>query len=399
MKNKGVNRRDFLRLSATVGAGAFFIPEAAASGAVSTNATAAGGQKPEIPKRVLGRTGIEVPILSMGVMRADNPNLLRAAYNTGLFHYDTAHGYQNGRNEEMVGTFFQGKPRDTYFIATKVGFGYPLSENFENDLEAKLDISLKRLKMDYVDVFYAHGFNGTDAIKDERVMRQLQKIKTSGKARFIGFSTHAHKPEQLDAAVEAGIYDVILLSYNFKLHNLKQTQEAIERAAKAGIGLVAMKTMTGGVEDAEGKKKINAQACLKWAWENPHITTIIPGFTNYDEFDECVEAVQNLGLSDDERTYLAELCNREMLFCQQCGVCKTQCPQQLPIPDIMRAYMYAYGYKQANLSKETLQELDLAQNACSDCDGCKVKCPSGFKVSHKIAAITPVMNVADEFLT
>lgn len=398
MKNKGVNRRDFLRLSATVGAGAFLVPEAAA--ATTPKVAAVNEAKSiEMPKRVLGRTGIEIPILSMGVMRADNPNLLRASYNSGIFHYDTAHGYQNGRNEEMVGTFFQGKPRDTYFIATKVGFGYPLQDNFEEDLNDKLNTSLKRLKMDYVDVFYAHGLKDNDAILDKRVIAALQKIKDDGKARFIGFSTHAHQPGQLDAAIEAGIFDVVLLSYNFKLNNLKETQEAIERAAKAGIGLVAMKTMTGGVEDAEGKKKINAQACLKWAWENPHITTIIPGFTNYDEFDECIAAVQDTKLTGDEREYLAELCGRDMLFCQQCGKCTQQCPEHLPIPDIMRAYMYTYGYKQSNLSKDTLLALNLTDDPCSGCDECKVNCPSGFKVGEKIAAITPVMKVPTEFLT
>lgn len=399
MKKKGVNRREFLRLSAAVGAGAFLVPEATAAVATPEVARQSNAVLNDFPKRTLGRTGVEVPILSMGVMRADNPNLLRASYNMGIFHYDTAHGYQNGRNEEMVGNFFQGKPRETYFVATKVGFGYPLNDNFEEDIEEKLDLSLKRLKMDYVDIFYAHGLKDVDAVLDPRVINELKKLKESGKIRFAGFSTHAHKPEQLDAAIEAGVYDVVLLSYNFKLHNLKETQDAIERAAKAGIGLVAMKTMTGGVEDSEGKKKINAQACLKWVWENPYITTIIPGYTNYDELDECVAAVQNIELSTDERMYLADLCNKEMLFCQQCGACKSQCPQQLPIPDIMRAYMYTYGYKQSGLSKETLLGLNLPQSACADCGTCKVKCPSGFKVDQKIAAITPVMNVPTEFLT
>ena len=395
MKKKGVNRRDFLRLSATMGAGAFLAPNVTASVTSAVPNLAS----PEIPTRVLGKTGIKIPILSMGVMRADNPNLLRAAYNSGIFHFDTANGYQNGRNEEMVGNFFQDKPRDTYFIATKAKYDYPLKDDFEADFNEKLDVSLKRLKMDYVDILYAHAARETDEILDERMINALKKIKESGKARFIGFSTHAHRPDQLDAAIKAGIYDVILLSYNFKLNNLKETQEAIERAAKAGIGLVAMKTMTGGVEDAEGKKKINAQACLKWAWENEHITTIIPGFTNYDEFDECLAAVHERSLTQDERTYLASLCNKEMLFCQQCNICKTQCPEQLPIPDIMRAYMYTYGYKYSQLSKETLLELNLAQNVCSKCDVCKVNCPSGFKVGEKIAAITPVLQIPNEFLT
>lgn len=390
-----MNRRNFLRLSAALGTGALLTPELAAQAVPGTPETKPAG----IPVRALGRTGIKIPVLSMGVMRADNPNLLRAAYNSGIFHFDTAHGYQNGRNEEMIGNFFQGKPRDTYFISTKIKTDYPPKDDFEKDLDEKLAISLARLKMDYVDIFYLHAPRGTEEVSDKRVMAAMEKIKASGKARFIGFSTHAHRPEQLDAAIEAGIYDVVLLSYNFKLKNLEATNAAIERAANAGIGLIAMKTMAGGTEDAEGKKKINAGACLKWAWENKHITTAIPGFTNYDEFEECTAAAQNTGLTPDEHNYLAALCEEEMLFCQQCNSCTGQCPKHLPIPDIMRAYMYAYGYKYARLSKETLQELNLAQHVCADCDSCLVQCPSGFKVGEKIAAVTPILRIPDEFLS
>lgn len=395
MNKKSVNRRDFFRLSAAAGATAMFIPDAAAS----TLSKPTGSEATPIPTRTLGRTGVKLPILSMGVMRADNPNVLRAAFNSGLIHFDTAHGYQNGKNEEMVGKFLSGKPRDAYFVATKVKFDYPLNGEFEQKFEADIDLSLKRLQMDHVDLFYAHAVEKPEEVTDERVVATMKKFKADGKTRFLGFSTHAGKPEMLDAAIEAGIYDVVLLSYNFKLSNLKETEEAMARAAKAGIGLVAMKTMTGGTEDAEGKKKINAQACLKWAWKNEHITTAIPGFSNYDELEECLAAAQSPELTSGEQEYLATLCGQEMLYCQQCGKCKGQCPEHLPIPDIMRAYMYAYGYKNSRLSKETLQELNLAQNICSGCDTCRIECPSGFHVGEKIAAITPVMNVPNEFLT
>jgi len=394
MEKKSVNRRDFLKLSATVGAGALIVP-----GTTAATIAKEDPKSEKIPLRTLGRTGIKLPILSMGVMRADNPNVLRAAYNNGLFHFDTAHGYQNGRNEEMVGTFFQGKPRDTYFIATKAHCDYPLKENYEQDINEKLDLSLKRLKMDYVDIFYAHAFTTADEVVDKRIIAALEKIKADGKARFIGFSTHAHKPEQINAAVDAGIYDVILVSYNFKLKNLKETEEAITRAADAGIGIVAMKTMAGGTEDADGKKKIDAQACLKWAWNNKNITTAIPGFTNYDELDECLAAAHSPQLTTSEQEYLAGLCDKETLFCQQCETCKDQCPNDLPIPDIMRAYMYAYGYKYSQLSKETLADLNLSTDACAGCDTCQVNCPSGFDVSKKIAAITPVLQIPNEFLS
>ena len=397
MKTKNVNRRDFFRLSATAGAGMLVIPGTTAN---VLSKSSVSQEEAKIQTRVLGKTGLEIPILSMGVMRADNPNVVRAAYNSGLTHFDTANGYQNGRNEEMLGNFFKDKPRSSFTIATKGKFDYPLTESFEKDFTALLDLSLKRLQMDYVEIFYAHAYDKSEEVTDERVIKLLKQFKADGKARHIGFSTHAHKPELIDAAIQAGIYEVILLSYNFKLNNLKETEEAIERGVKAGIGFVAMKTMTGGVEDAEGKKKINAQACLKWAWQNKNITTAIPGFTNYDEFDACLAAAHNPVISSEEKEYLAMLCNQEMLFCQRCGKCKEACVEHLPIPDLMRAYMYAYGYKNANLSKETLLELNLPDKTCATCDNkCKVQCSSGFDVARKIAAIKPIMQVPNEFLT
>ncbi|MDR1415493.1 MAG: aldo/keto reductase [Odoribacteraceae bacterium] len=395
METKGINRRDFLRISAMVGAGTLITPGALAN----TLAASQEDAEAPIPRRVLGRTGVELPILSMGVMRADNPNLLRAAYNAGIFHFDTAHGYQNGRNEEMLGNFFQDKPRDSFFIATKIKIAYPARDNFEQSLDEMLATSLKRLKMDHVDILYLHAFSGVDEVNDPRVLAAIQKIKSEGKARFIGFSTHAHKPEMLDAAVAGGIYDVILVSYNFKLRNAEETTRAIERAADAGIGIIAMKTMTGGSADATGQKKINAAACLKWAWQNPRVTTAIPGFTNFDELDECLVAGRAPAITNDDSQYLAALRDAPSLFCQQCDTCRSQCPRGLPIPDIMRAYMYAYGYKQASLSRETLQESSVAADPCAGCTACTVKCPSGFDVAAKIAAVTPVLRVPTDFLT
>ncbi|OAV75309.1 putative aldo-keto reductase [Bacteroidales bacterium Barb7] len=395
MDKNSVNRRSFLRISATAGAGALLIPGAAASGLNKAVET----QKTTFPTRTLGRTGIELPVLSMGVMRADNPNVVRAAYNAGITHFDTAHGYQNGRNEEMLGNFFQDKPRDSFYIATKGKFEYPLRDTFEADYTALLDLSLSRLKMDYVDWFYTHALDSVEQITDERVIAQLKKFKAEGKIRHLGISTHALKPELIDAAVDAGVYDVVLLSYNFKLNNLKETDEAIARGVKAGVGFVAMKSMTGAREDAEGKKKVNSTACLKWVWQNENIATTIPGFSSFDELDECLAAVSDLKLTPDENEYLANLRNQEMLFCQRCGECEKQCKEHLPIPELMRAYMYAYGYRQSSLSHETMAELSLPQEMCKSCTNCSVKCTSGFDVARKIAAIAPVRNVPVELLT
>jgi predicted aldo/keto reductase-like oxidoreductase len=387
-----INRRKFLSLSAIAGAGAIVAPRTIAK------ATPFVGDDKKIVTRILGKTEMKIPILSMGVMRADNPAVVRAAYNSGLTHFDTAHGYQNGKNEEMLGVFFKDKDRSTFTIATK---GKPnlSSDNFEQDYEELLNTSLRRLQMDYVDIFYVHAIGDMGILNEPRLVKTLAKFKADGKIKHIGFSTHANKPAQIDEAIATGIYEVCLVSYNFKLDILQDLDAAIQRGVDAGMGFVAMKSMAGGVADSEGKTKVDGAACLRWVWQNPNITTAIPGFTSFDLLDNCLEAAHSPKLSDSDIKYLAGLQKKELLYCQNCGKCVGECSKHLPVPDIMRAYMYNYGYKQPSLSKATLTELAIASNACADCTKCTVShCSSGFKVAEKIAAITPIIDVPSHFL-
>ncbi|MDR1593525.1 MAG: aldo/keto reductase [Prevotellaceae bacterium] len=391
---KSINRRKFLSISAIAGASAV-VPQMIGN---KSAMAAPIDDKKKIATRMLGKTGMEIPILSMGVMRADNPAVVRAAYNSGLTHFDTAHGYQNGKNEEMLGVFFKDKDRSTFTIATKGKFNLR-SDNFEQEYEDLLNTSLRRLQMDYVDIFYAHAIGDTETINNPRLIKMLKKFKDEGKAKHIGFSTHAHKPAQIDEAIAAGIYEVCLVSYNFKLNILPELDAAIQRGVDAGMGFVAMKSMAGGVADAEAKSKVNGAACLRWVWQNKNITTAIPGFTSFDLLDNCLEAAYSPNLGELDAKYLAGLKETELLFCQNCGDCVKQCSKHLPVPDIMRAYMYNYGYKYPSLSQDTLIELAIASNACSGCEKCTVThCSSGFNVAGKIAAITPIVDVPSCFL-
>jgi predicted aldo/keto reductase-like oxidoreductase len=392
---KRIDRRKFLSISALAGASTVVAPRLAVSAA---KGNAGKKEKKGIATRVLGKTGLEFPILSMGVMRADNPAVVRAAYNSGLTHFDTAHGYQKGKNEEMLGAFFKDKDRSTFTIATK-GKADPNSEHFEEEYTELLNTSLRRLQMDYVDIFYFHALDNTEDVTNPRLIAILKKFKEEGKIRHIGFSTHANKQEQIDKAIEAGMYEVILISYNFTLGILPELDAAIQRGVDAGIGFIAMKTMTGGVEDAEGKKRVDGAACLRWVWKNPNITTAIPGFTSFDLLDNCLEAAHSPELKQADIEYLSGLQQKELLYCQNCGNCVSQCTRHLPIPVIMRAYMYNFGYKHPSLSQETLVEWSVTGNECSGCKTCTVNCPSGFKVADKIAAITPIVNVPSYFLT
>ncbi len=388
MNNNHVNRRNFLRLSATAGAALAIAP-------VNIRAEESEAAKKKMPMRTLGaRTGMKIPVLSMGVMRADNNSVVKAAYNSGITFFDTAHGYMNGRNEEMLGDFFADKSRDSYYLATKVkeNAGNNAGEKF---LE-KFEISMKRLKMSYVDVLYYHAIDKVDDVNCASVVEAMMNLKKAGRAKYLGISTHSNEPNVINAAVDNGNYDVILTSYNFNQKHLAELNPAIERAAKAGLGIVAMKTMAGGYLDKNRTQKVNTKAALKWALQNPNIHTAIPGFTSFDMLEESLDSALNLKMTKDEKKFLAVDMNT--LYCQGCRVCVDQCPARLPIPEMMRAYMYNYGYKSPAMAKDVITELALAENVCGNCAECKVQCTAGFRVAEKVRDITRLQAIPKEFL-
>jgi len=384
-----VNRRNFLKLSVAAGA-AFTLP------CTDTHAKESVINAKKLPQRTLGkRTGIKVPILSMGVMNADNPSVVRAAYNAGITHFDTANGYQNGRNEEMLGEFFVDKPRDSFILATKVG-ERPSDEAAGRFLE-KFETSMKRLKMSYVDILYVHSPTAEN-VSYAPILEVLDKLKKDKRIKYIGLSTHSNEPGVIDAAVENGNYDVVLTSYNYNQKHHADLNPAIDRAVKAGLGIVAMKTMAGGFLDKEKTKKVNTSAALKWSLQNKNIHTAIPGFTSFDMLEESIEAAMNLKFSKNEKDYFAMTNHVDTLYCQGCDVCHEQCVKGLDIAPMMRAYMYNYGYKNTALAKSVIDELAITGNPCGDCDACSVKCTSGFQIAQKVQDISRLQYVPQDLL-
>jgi predicted aldo/keto reductase-like oxidoreductase len=384
----GLDRRAFLKrgLIGLAGAGAAAVPFASARG---RQASAAGARKGALITRKLGRTGIVLPVVSMGVMNADNDNLVRSALEAGMVHLDTAHGYQRGRNEEMIGRVLKGRPRESFVIATKV---------WEDEKFAGLlDLSLKRLGLDHVDILYVHGLGSRKEVLSDLNLRNVEAAKKSGKARFVGVSTHGNEAEVIRAAVEAKAYDVVLTAYNFRKKNLADLEKAIREAAQAGVGIVAMKTQAGAFWDKGRKDPINMTAALKWALNNTDITTAIPGFTTYDQLKTDAAVLTDITLTEGEKKDLRLGVETGGLYCQQCGTCLAQCPRALPIPDLMRGYMYAYGYRNLEAAHDTVASLKLPEDPCRDCSSCSVRCASAFDVRDRVSDIVRIGRMPGDF--
>jgi predicted aldo/keto reductase-like oxidoreductase len=338
-------------------------------------------------------------------MRADNPNLCKAAYEKGIKLFDTANGYQNGNNEIMLGNLFKDIPRESFLLATKVRAGgvdkegRPTSQTTAEDFLEKFNVSLSRLKMDYVDILYLHSVNNPELLECKPVLNAIKKLKKDGKIRFMGLSTHANEAAVITAAASTDNWDVILTSYNFMQTYISDLNIAIKKASDAGIGIVAMKTMAGGgFFDKEKTKPINTTAALKWALSNPGITTAIPGMTDFDQLDLNLKILSDITLTDNEKKDLVIPTAETGLYCTGCTKCIPACTKNLPVPDLMRAYMYAYGYSNPAMAHALLGELGTSDNPCKECDTCKVECTKNFRIKEKITDISRLVNVPADFL-
>ncbi|MCE5265182.1 MAG: aldo/keto reductase [Deltaproteobacteria bacterium] len=401
MADRGMDRRDFMK-STAAGLGGFFFLANEAKAGEPTPAKTAG--KPRIIYRTLGRTGFRLPAINMGVMNSSNPNLVRAALNSGMVLLDTAAGYQRGTNEQMIGEVLKERPRDSYVIESKAHppedrtTGLYTKEATEEDYLKRIDDSLRKLKLDYIDIFHHHGASRRESVLYEPVMKALEKAKKAGKIRFIGISTHKNEPEVIHAAVDSKFYEVILTPYNFKQQHYAEIREGIARAAATGMGVIAMKAIGGVHLQERAEQPVEPVPALKWVLQDPNVHTIIAGFTTFDQMNLDLSVMDDPKLTQAEKTHLQWAAAQTGLYCQGCRICLNQCRRKLPIPELMRAYMYTYGYRNLSHAQDLLVSLDLPQRLCGYCGVCPVKCAIGFNVAKKIRDVIRLRDVPAEFI-
>ncbi|MCK4835199.1 MAG: aldo/keto reductase, partial [Candidatus Aminicenantes bacterium] len=310
MNKKELNksRRDFIKAGLTGIAGITMLPVMAKGKADSPQPKKE--KKTPFIYRILGKTGIKLPVVSMGVMNADNPKLVEAALDSGIVHLDTAHGYQRGRNEEMIGKVIKNRPRESFVLGTKIYENrdrktglFPKDAQNDSFIQ-KFETSLKRLGLEYVDILYLHNAARKEAALFEPYLESMLKLKKQGKIRFIGVSTHVNEPEVIRAAADSKVYDVVLTAYNFRQPHLEEVKKAIAYAAKAGLGVIAMKTQAGVYWDQARQNPINMKAALKWVLNDQNVHTTIPGFTTFDQMQLDLAVMNDLTLSKEEKNDL-----------------------------------------------------------------------------------------------
>jgi predicted aldo/keto reductase-like oxidoreductase len=400
MEKNLIGRRNFMK-STLAGFGGFFFLSAIEKKPEEKLVDVNGKERKRV-YRTLGKTGLKLPVINMGVMNSDNPNLIRTALDSGIVLLDTAHAYMQGRNEEVIGGVIKGRPRDSYLIGSKVSLpqdrmtGRYIEGATEAEFLKKLDLSLKRLGVDHVDILYHHNVSRRESAFYEPVLNAMTKAKKAGKLRFAGITTHTNEPEVIHAAVDTKFYEVVLTSYNYQQQHVAEVRDAIARAAQAGLGIVGMKAIRGGFRQLFLGR--NASTALKWVLQDPNVHTIVPGFTTFDQLEEDLSVMEDIGLNDAEKKDLAREASLPGLYCQGCRECLGQCVARLPIPDLMRAYMYVYDYRNLGMAQDLVVSLGLPSELCGDCSRCPVRCPSGFDVKAKIRDIVRLREIPTEYI-
>jgi aryl-alcohol dehydrogenase-like predicted oxidoreductase len=370
--------------------------------------TAALANHSKIITRTMGRTGISMPIVSMGATGIGAEGIVRRAFEAGVRHFDTAAEYQEHQQEAMIGSVIkQMGVRQQVVLATKVLTG-DMRKNLTSaqagqKMREIFEASLKSLQTDYVDILYMPQVDDIAELSLEGPLNTMVALKKEGKVRALGISTHQGEAV-LNEVVRLGVHDVVLLVFNVSSGSDQGLLTAMERAHSKGVGIVAMKTSAGnmggpgggggprpsggsaqgggpgGPQQANGsggpgqaggqrpqggpggpgggsggpggepggqQQSTGAArtALLKWVLHHESVTTLISAFASYDHIEQNVAVAYDLSYSEAERKVLADKkLVASLEFCHQCGQCRATCPYGAEIPTLMRAHMYALQY-------------------------------------------------------
>jgi L-glyceraldehyde 3-phosphate reductase len=318
--------------------------------------TADGERYDTMPYRRCGRSGLQLPALSLGLWHNfghDRPcegqrAIVRRAFDLGITHFDLANNYgpPYGSAEVNFGRMLADdlEPyRDELVISTKAGYDMwpgPYGEwGSRKYLLASLDQSLARMGLDYVDIFYSHRFDPETPL--EETMGALETAVRSGRALYVGISSYNSARTRQAASILRELGTPLLISQpSYSMINRWIEQDRLlDTLEQVGAGCIAFSPLAQGLltdryldgvpagsrvatGGAMGREMLTddrlarvrglndvaarrgqslAQLALAWALRDPRMTSLVIGASSVAQLEDNVAALQRLELTDDER--------------------------------------------------------------------------------------------------
>lgn len=344
----------------------------------------------------LGRSGLSVTRLGFGCESAGDPQLIRRAAELGINHFNSFPNRGELGNFPVVGEALRPM-RDRVILATGS------NNRTRTGLLQDLDRQLQALGTDYVDLFYLLAVSKAESLSDD-LLDGLNSARQAGKIRAGALSTHGFAAVLPRLLESAGTIRALMVTCNFAAWDSVGWSAAlpdIRRLREAGIGVVAMKALMGGMGETPAGRSALAEAlktsagrtrvmgaALRWILQQELVDTVPLLIASQAELDASTAAAAG-DLNEDDAKLLAETIREARPgLCRLCPTCTADCRLALPVPEIMRALMYAEGYGDLARARSVLAELSIGERIvdCESCRQCTAHCPNGVQVRDRIRA-------------
>jgi predicted aldo/keto reductase-like oxidoreductase len=406
----GLERREFLRRGGVAALAALATGPLGSAGALAS-------EEPRVRRyKTLGKTGLRMPDIAFGTGSTADVKLIAYAFDKGMTYFDTAESYplgKPGQSEKALAAALRGK-RDQVVLASKQVVA-PTDDRAA--MMRRLERSLQRLRTDHIDVYFNHAVNDVAVIASPEWAEFVALAKKQGKIRWSGMSGHGgHLKECLAHALDHGLVDVILTAYNFgqdpafyerftKGFDLVANQAGLapllERAHRAGVGVIAMKTLMGArlndMRPWERPSGTFAQAAFRFVLSNENVDALIVSMKTREQVDEYLAASGSGGpkVADLQLLQGYAALNSTTQCRQGCGDCAESCPLGVPISDVLRARMYARDYGDPEAARATYAQLGAGASPCLACADpvCANACSHGLDVPALTRSTAEVLGV------
>ncbi len=308
-----------------------------------------------MPYRRCGRSGLKLPLISLGLWQNfgdDKPMetqraIIRRAFDGGITHFDLANNYgpPYGQAEINFGTIFKqdlAPFRDELVISSKAGYDmwpgpYGEGGGGRKYVLASLDQSLKRMGLDYVDIFYSHRFDPDTPV--EETMMALDRAVRSGRALYVGISSYSASKTREAARIARDLGTPLLIHQpSYSMLNRWIEPDLLDACESEGMGMIAFTALAQGLltnkylhgipddsrmaregslpkdqldeqtlthikalhEIAQERGQELAQMALAWVLRDERMTTTLIGASSVGQLEANLKAVENLDFTDDE---------------------------------------------------------------------------------------------------
>ncbi|MCF7848949.1 MAG: aldo/keto reductase [Kiritimatiellales bacterium] len=357
-----------------------------------------------------GKTGKRISAISAGNMRHRKPEDMGAsaatmlrAYELGVNYFDTAPYYCDDRSEDILGHAVRQMKPGTFYVSTKS------MESTGAKLRDEIERSLERIGVDTIDFFYiwcVRNKEGWEQRKAGGALDAALQAKEDGLIKHLVLSSHMTYGEA-DSVIDEGIFEGILLGYN--AINFPVRQQSVNKAHEAGLGVVTMNPLAGGVIPQNPERfdflrgpndRDVISAALRFNVSQPAVTSALVGFSCEEEVEPAIQALENFEPYSSEyiRALGEKVRDNFAGLCTGCGYC-LPCPVDIPIPYFMDVYnrkILCGGDETLPVRLKYQWDIEPTTAAtCAACGQCEEKCTQHLPIIERLEYLSKIPPMQD----